>query len=389
MEEFSNIMSSTENPEARRPEVVARVAKIWSKALGRPIADDQSHSYFYSLGGHRSLAGQIISEINRSFGLKLTESDLDGDSWTIAKLTDHIVFQLTGTERSTVVPLREIHGRRPPLFIVHGVGGNVVGFYSLAKRLDADRPIYGIQAQALIPNRDAVLRIQEMAAQYIEDMRAVSPEGPYNLLGFSYGGLVAYEIAQQLHATGYPVGFLGMMDTRQPLLSPNATSWTTLYRWIYWGVRKACYNAYNRNDRTRYLLRRLKARLLKARYMSGLEKGVIKTSATAREVTAINYVAGLNYTVRPYPGEIVLFRAEEDHPLEQRLPFDLGWGPFTARLTVKMLPGSHAGLMEEPGVTLLATEIIAAMEEVRSAQAGDFSQQCKESPDTRRIVIEI
>ena len=322
-------------------------------------------------------------------GSGLRKAISEWNSWTIAKFTELIFLQLTGSERSTAVPLREIHGRRPPLFIVHGVGGNVVGFYSLAKRLDEDRSIYGIQAQALVPNREAALRIQEMAAQYIEDMRAVFPEGPYNLLGFSYGGLVAYEIAQQLHAAGHQVGFLGMLDTRQRHLTAKKHDWTTLYRWISWRVQTVCCNVHRRNNRTRYLLRRLKVRFLQARYRSRLDKGIVKTSATARDVAAINFIAGLNYTVQPYPGELVLFRAEEDHPLEQQLPFDLGWGQFANKLTVKMLPGNHEGLMEEPGVILLAAAITAAMEESGSEQPASLSQKHEDPRNTRRIMIEI
>lgn len=389
MEEGSSPMSPTEKSPITRLEVAARVTEIWSRILDCPIRDDQNYYYFYAFGGTRSLEGQVIAEINRSFGLSLQQTDLDGATWTIAKFTDLIFFQLTGSERSTVVPLRDNHGGRSPLFIVHGVGGNVVGFYSLAKRLDPDRPVYGIQAQALIPDREAVLRIQEMAAQYIEDMRAVWPDGPYNVLGFSYGGLVAYEIAQQLQAAGREVRFLGMLDTRQPLSNTNSRSWSGLHRLFYWRVRKACYNIYSRDDRTRYLLRRLKVRFSKARFMSGLDKGMVKTSATAHDVVAINYVAGSNYVVRPYPGDVVLFRAEEDHPLEQELPFDLGWGQFAGQLTVKILPGAHAGLMEELGMFSLAAEITAALEESESRQSTGFSQDYKDSQDTRRIMIEI
>ncbi|HZD47941.1 MAG TPA: thioesterase domain-containing protein [Silvibacterium sp.] len=94
--------------------------------------------------------------------------------------------------------------------MVHGESGYVLGFYWLAKSLGSDRPVYGIQAQALTSGEEALLRLEDMAARYIEDLRAISPNGPYHLLGLSFGGLVAYEIAQQLHAMGINVGLLGM-----------------------------------------------------------------------------------------------------------------------------------------------------------------------------------
>lgn len=374
-------MDPTELSEEVRLEIAARVAEIWSNAIGRPIAHEQRNTYFYALGGHRRLAGRIISEINRSFGVRFAEGDLDGNSWTIAKFSDLIFLQLNGTERSTVVPLRAVHGKRPPLFIVHGVGGNVLGFHSLARHLKADLPVYGIQAHGLIPGRKAVLRIHEMAAQHIEDIQAVSPEGPYNLLGYSYGGLVAYEIAQQLRAAGHQVGFLAMLDTRHPHQCANRPDWTTLHRWIYWRVRETCHRVYDRNDRIRYLLGRFKAQFLSARYTYNLDKGLSTISVTARDVTTINYTAGLNYIVRPYPGELVLFRAEEDSPLEKRLPFDLGWETFPAGLTVKMLAGTHGELLEEPNIPLLAAEITSAM--------VDSYPHRKHSQDARRVAIEI
>lgn len=372
-----------------RLEIATRVTEIWSRAIGRPIPHDQSNTYFYALGGHHHLAVRVISEINRSFGLSLVEHDLDGEYWTISKFTDLIFLQVNGSERSTVVPLRAIQGSRPPLFIVHGVGGNVVGFHSLAKHLEADLPVYGIQAQGLVHGRDAVLRVQEMAAQHIGDMRVVAPEGPYNLLGYSYGGLVAYEIAQQLRAAGHEVGFLGMLDTRQPLHYTSGPSWTTLHRWIYSRLSRAVYTIYHRNDRARYLLRRLKAHALRIRYSRNLDKGVVQVSATARDVAAINFAAGLHYTVRSYPGEVVLFRVEEDNPLERRLPLDLGWHQYAGQLTVKLVPGAHVALIEEPGLTLLAAEITSAMEECKSGRQKGSTQQRRNSQELPRVVIEI
>ena len=75
-------------------------------------------------------------------------------------------------------------------FLVHGVGGNILGFASLARSLDHEQPVYGIQAQALNSDMPTLIRLEAMAAFYVEELRRVQPGGPYAFLGFSFGGLV-------------------------------------------------------------------------------------------------------------------------------------------------------------------------------------------------------
>ena len=104
-------------------------------------------------------------------------------------------------------------GSKPPFFCVHGVGGNVVGFHELAKRMKPDFPFYGLQSQGLDGKSDLLTTIENMAAHYLKEIREVQPSGPYHLGGFSMGGLVAYEMAQQLVAAGEEVGLVVLFDT--------------------------------------------------------------------------------------------------------------------------------------------------------------------------------
>jgi thioesterase domain-containing protein len=295
-------------------------------------------------------------------GLDLTVRDLEL-ARTIAKLTDHIFFEQTRIDRSTVVPLRNLHGSRPPLFIVHGVGGNVLGFYALARRLDEEQPVYGIQAQALLPDREAVLGLEQMAAQYVADMLAACPTGPYHLLGFSFGGLVAYEIAQQLHAQGAEVGLLAMLDTRQPDLMRGVPVKGHFLQQAHYRFRLLYLRTYRRNGRMRYLWRRFRERIQRVRYMYAASKGQGKVASSVRNVREINYVAGVSYSVLPYTGRVTLFRAEAD-PLERPIPADLSWGQFAADgVAIKCLPGDHGQILIDPGLSVLAAELSAALEE--------------------------
>jgi thioesterase domain-containing protein len=382
------------NEDRLRAEIASQLSELWARALERPKVDE--HSDFYFDGGNHFLAPVMIECINNEMGLQLTVRDLE-QARTIAKLTDLIYFEQTRIDRSTVVPLRNAHGSRPPLFIVHGVGGNVLGFYSLAKCLHPDQPVYGIQAQSLLPDQEALLKLDEMAERYIADMRAVSPEGPYNLLGFSFGGLVAYEIAQQLHAAGSKVGLLGMLDTRQPDSMRGATAKGPIHERVYWRLKLAYLRTYRRKGRLRYLWRRLGERMQRFRYMYAASRGPGKLAMAVRNVREINYVAGVSYTVQPYPGKLTLFRAEND-PLEAPQPYDFNWSEFAlGGMEIKDLPGDHGRILYQPGLNALAAELTTALKDAGSAERasgsppperlGDALQGA--NPDDGRISMEI
>jgi thioesterase domain-containing protein len=267
------------------------------------------------------------------------------------------------------------------------VGGNVLGFYALAKCLDADQPVYGIQAQALLPDREAVLGLKQMAAQYVQDMRAVCPEGPYHLLGFSFGGLVAYEIAQQLEAQGAKVGLLGMLDTRQPDLMRRIPGQDPLVSKVYFRLRLLYLHTRGRKGRMRYLLRRLKERAQRMTYLYSSSLGEGKVASAVRNVREINYVAGISYTVQPYPGMVTLFRAEYSDD-EKWLPLDLNWGRFAGRgVEIRDVPGDHGQILHPPGLGVRASQLTIALNEANRRSA--FSSTADVSGEnTGRVTME-
>ena len=113
---------------------------------------------------------------------------------------------------STLVPIQP-HGEGTPLFLI-----GAFHFRLLAERLGRNRPLYGLVGRNLDEAKEYMGRVEEMAAGYVTDMQSVQPTGPYFVCGFCFGGLVAYEIAQQLRARGEDVAFLGMLDTYSPTL---------------------------------------------------------------------------------------------------------------------------------------------------------------------------
>jgi thioesterase domain-containing protein len=360
-----------QSEEIERAEIAAKLTKLWGRAIERPDVDE--HSDFYFHGGNHFLAPVMIKCINEEMSLNLTVADLEL-ARTISKMTDLIYFERTRIDRSTVVPLRNAKASLPPLFIVHGVGGNVLGFYSLAKALAADQPVYGIQAQSLLPERQALLDLEQMAAEYVRDIQAIYPHGPYHLLGFSFGGLVAYEIAQQLHSQGAEMGLLGMLDTRQPEHMKGVPTKGPFLRRAFARVRLLYLRTYRRNGRLRYLWRRLQERMQRANYRYAASKGGGTVASAVRNVREINYVAGTSYDLKPYPGKVTLFRAEID-PAEQTLPADLNWGRFAlGGLEIKPMPGDHGRILYQPGLNALAQELSTSLHHADERFEGIFDR---------------
>src|SRR5262249_53897649 len=104
-------------------------------------------------------------------------------------------------------------GSRPPFFCVHGLGGDVLFLRHLAAHLGLDQPLYALRRQGLEGVSPPHTRVEDMAAHYSQERAAFQPEGPYLLGGYSFGGLVAYEMARQLRANGQEVALLALIDT--------------------------------------------------------------------------------------------------------------------------------------------------------------------------------
>src|SRR5204863_9063960 len=106
-----------------------------------------------------------------------------------------------------------ICGDRPPLFFMHPGGGNISCYVELAHQLGSEQPFYGLQSRGLDENHVPLTLISDMACYYVETLRRRQPEGPYMLGGWSMGGLIAYEMAQQLRSRGEEISLLALLDS--------------------------------------------------------------------------------------------------------------------------------------------------------------------------------
>ncbi|HAJ64533.1 MAG TPA: non-ribosomal peptide synthetase, partial [Cyanobacteria bacterium UBA8543] len=194
---------------APHDEIELQLTQIWQKVLGvQPIGVKDN---FFELGGHSLSAVRMFAEVEPIAGRNFPLATLL-EAPTIEQLATVIRHKEWSAPWSSLVAIQP-GSSKPPLFCIHPVGGNVLEYLNLVRYLGSEQPIYGLQAQGLDGKQTPLNRVKDMAAYYIKEIRTLQPEGPYFLAGYSFGGLVAFEMAQQLHAQGQKVALLALCDT--------------------------------------------------------------------------------------------------------------------------------------------------------------------------------
>jgi len=237
------------------------------------------------------------------------------------------------------------------------VGGNVLGFQLLGKLMGPHHPFYGLQAQGLDGSRPCIATIEEMAAHYIREIRAVQPQGPYCVGGFSFGGLVAYEMAQQLRAAGNWVPLLVLFDTYPGNLKPVAESIVKLWRET------------SLTQTSRAISRSIQRRV-----------NMLLLPRVLKRVFQSNMRAASLYKLRPYTGSAVLFRASENLRGEDN-PHAAWQGLISGELEIEEIPGDHGGILVQPQVMKLAERLRAWVDKPVFAPELAIAAQALSSPD--------
>jgi thioesterase domain-containing protein len=261
-----------------------------------------------------------------------------------ARASKRVVF-LGPPRLSSVVPLRS-GGNKQPLFMVHGVDGTIDRFKNLVRKLDPDRPVYGIQAQALQRGKPALSRLEDLAAFYVGQVRELQDEGPYHIVGFSYGGLVAFEMARLLQASGAEVGLLGMMDS-MAMGRPGASSAAARQSGFGGRLRQS----FGRGN----LFGRLGGRTRKAIY-SVLTKLHRPIPRILKNATDINWFAARIYTPQAFNGRVTLLQATDT--LSDGRSMDSTWQRVArGGVEIREITATHEDLLIEPQVGALANQI--------------------------------
>ena len=344
-----------------RDELERRLAGIWQDVLA--VNSLGIRDNFFDIGGHSLLAVRMFARIEQELGVILPLATLF-QAPTVEELAAFIRADIHPRATRRLVTIQE-GGSQPPLFAVPGVGGHVLGFGELARLLGPDQPVYALQSRGLDGLEAPLTRIEDIAAEFVQEIRALRPNGPYHLLGACMGGVVAYEMAQQLRAAGHEVGLLALLETWPPVTSTDRTlqlnaKARALLHLV--GGRLGLYVRGFFRLRGRERLRSVRSRL--RRFGQSLVKGDVfrghRSEFNLLVVTKSNLLALQQYTARVYPGSAVLFRAE-GRTVAATDDRRLLWRKLVAGgLHVFTVPGDDSGLMlAQPHVRILAQQLKA------------------------------
>jgi amino acid adenylation domain-containing protein len=339
------------------------MARLWQELLG--VARVGRRDSFFDLGGHSLSAVRLFNEIHRLTGHDLPLSTLfrfrtvEGlasllsDKGSVIGSLDRLVEAVEATHPWS--PLVEISkgAASLPLFCIHGAAGNVLNYYDLARHLGPDRPIYAFEAQGADGRRPPLTRIEDMAALYLSYVRRLQPTGPYLLTGHSDGGVVAFEMAQQLIRAGEDVALLALLDTVHPSVSRRGLS-----------VRQRLRIGRRLGDiLPRWLTRRVGRRAMEVRRARQLVRDGISVPHHLREPLIFEtFMSALSvYRAERYPNKIYLLQAIEGN--SRRFGIGRDWIDVAQDgLEVQDVPGTHLGMMYEPDIGVVATKLRAIID---------------------------
>jgi amino acid adenylation domain-containing protein len=359
---------------APRTAIEQRLALIWSEILG--VKQVGISDNFFELGGDSLLAVNLLVKIHEVFGQNLSASILIREA-TIEYLAG-VIASSSGMEFwSTVVEIQAGAEAQTPFFLVHDIGGDIFGFGPLARLIGADQPFYGLQARGLDGIQQPFTQMEAMAAYYVEEILKMQPEGPILLGGYSLGGVIAFEMAQQLYHQGHRVAFLAVLDEPAPIsngrrqlrpgailnVARNFPHWLRDHVWrrsaadVFADVRRRLGSISRKSVRrifSPFGVKPYEATVAEVMDMAQLPE-------SRRRVMEALYQAVMNYTPRVYPGRVTLFRTRAQ-PLVASYGKHKGWGKLAAQgVEIRFVSGNHRNMYEEPHAHILAEEMRAAL----------------------------
>jgi thioesterase domain-containing protein/acyl carrier protein len=351
--------------------VESRLIELWEAAFGlHPIRPDQS---FFELGGDSLLAARLFAQIEKVFKLKLPLATLV-ESPTIEQLAEILSAPSTYSPSSCLVAVQP-KGTQPPLFCVHGHAGEIFYCWNLSRCLGTDQPLFGLRSQGL-SEKTTHYTVEEMAAHYLQEIRAVRPHGPYYLGGYCFGGLVAYDMARSLTAQGETVALLALFNTPAPgSLGGWPLQQTYLTKRIAHELRKL--GELGIRDKLealgtktaglgRLALGTIKETIWKISAKSSLGRAE-KWTHRLLDIPDINIAAAKAYAPGSYPGRGILFLTEEASSLYSIDPKS-GWTPLIkGGIEVYDVEGDNISMFDTRYIEVLAERLKSCIDRAHNA----------------------
>ncbi len=323
-------------------EMEQKLAVIWAGLFGKTqigVADN-----FFEIGGNSILAVQLFAQIEKQMGINLPPVVLLKHN-TIAALAEYIAKKEWVNNWSIMVPLRT-QGSRLPLFCIHAKGGHVLFYEELVKYLDPDQPVYAIQPRGLDGISPKPQTMEEMAEDYLQEMRKIQPEGPYFIIG-----IVGFEIARQIRASGDKLGMLIVLDTAPYENKGGSVNQKRLRKLLDW-IRKGQWHKIGRKIKSKLGIKQVSTEELSVEKMSTIQEQRLKKIQEDMRDLAINY------DWAPQDISITLVRSEEmvrrpDKKFHVPVWQKLG----TAPMDTFTIPVEHWELVKEKGAKILGPEL--------------------------------
>lgn len=332
-------------------ETEAAILEFWRglPGLGACGVNDN----FFESGGHSVLAAQLIAHISRKYGRKYPISILL-EAPTVRLLAELVRSGNPGCKSSSLVAIRAT-GTKPPLFCIHGIDGNAIGFQPLTYHLPCERPIYVFESTKLQDDSVPAFSVEELSAHYISLIKKVQKDGPYVLAGYSAGGIVAYEMARQLRAADEAVHSLIIFDSvtpeyaQLPQIAEASHNPLFLPQKVLKRVRK--YVAMDKWHRASAL--RTNYGYYRAVLSTKLQLKVFNTARRAgfRFKNFLSFRAAFLsalYKYVPQPTDVTLHLVRTGQPVTDDPTF--GWGTLAKNVVLHEASAGHDRLFREPEV---------------------------------------
>jgi amino acid adenylation domain-containing protein len=332
------------------------LCRLWQDVLRRDRVG--IHDNFFKIGGHSLLAVQLTSRVRSAFAIEMPLSVLFATP-TVARMAKHIAAANghEGPRSSQVLVSIQSQGSRVPFFCVHAVGGQVISYAELSQEMGLEQPFYGLQSPPANFSPESDISIEQMATLYNREIRSVQPVGPYLLSGWSMGGLVAWEMAQQLMKEGETMGLLALMDTTPPSgyleaddradeISMLARFALDMSRLVGKDPRPLVEQFFQADAQDQW-------KMVQETLTS---YGVLAPKTAHAEMTALlnvftrNALAMNNYSLHPSDQSVVFFRASETPERFSKL-----WTKWSGGgIQFHLVPGDHFTMLRRPNVRIIA-----------------------------------